>query len=146
MATPYESSDLILRLYDLRREAKLREARDWYSLQFHPSSAQEAMEAAHGEHGAKVRMVLSYWDMAASLVVHGAISPEMFHDTQGEALSAFAKVEPLLDDMRELVGSPDFLKNLQSVTNEWPGAAERMAHLREMLREAGAAQEAAHEG
>ena len=68
-------------------------------------------------------------------------TPHESADPQGEALSAFAKVEPLLDDMRELVGSPDFLKNLQSVTNDWPGAAERMAHLREMLREAGAAQE-----
>lgn len=133
MATPHESADLILRIYDLRREAKMREARDWFALQFHPSSAQDVMDAMRSEHSAKVRMVLGYWEMAASLVVHGAISPELFRDTNGEALSAFSKVEHLIDDLCELFGSPDFLKNLRAVADEWPGATERMAHLREMF-------------
>ncbi len=135
MATPYESADLILRLYDLRREAKMREARDWYTLHFHPSSAQDVKDVVHGEHGVNVRMVLGYWETAASLVVHDAISPEMFHDTGGEALGVFCKVEHLLDDLRELVGTPDYLKNLRKLADGWPGAAERMAHLREMFRE-----------
>ncbi|MCH7564054.1 MAG: hypothetical protein IH968_09535 [Gemmatimonadetes bacterium] len=135
MATPYESAELILRLYDLRREAKMREARDWYTLQFHPSSAQDVKDIVHGEHGVNVRMVLGYWETAASLVVHDAISPEMFHDTGGEALGVFCKVEHLLDDLRELVGTPDYLKNLRKLADGWPGAAERMAHLREMFRE-----------
>ncbi len=134
MATPYESADLILRLYDLRREAKMRQARDWYTLQFHPSSAQDVKDVVHSEHGVNVRMVLGYWETAASLVVHDAISPEMFHDTGGEALGVFCKVEHLLDDIRELVGTPDYLKNLRKVADGWPGSAERMVQLREMFR------------
>ena len=134
MATPYESADLILRLYDLRREAKMREARDWYTLQFHPSSAQDVKDVVHSELGVNVRMVLGYWETAASLVVHDAISPEMFHDTGGEALGVFCKVEHLLNDLRELVGTPDYLKNLRKVTDGWPGSAEKMAYLREMFR------------
>ena len=111
----------------------MREARDWYALQFHPSSAQDVKDALYSEHSAKVRMVLGYWEMAASLVVHGAISPELFRDTNGEALSALSKVEHLIDDLCELFGSPDFLKNLRAVADEWPGATERMAQLREMF-------------
>jgi len=79
-------------------------------------------------------MVLSYWETAASLVVHDAISAEMFHDTGGEALGVFCKVEHLLDDLREMVGTPDYLKNLRKVADGWPGSAEKMAHLREMFR------------
>jgi len=134
MATPYESADLILRLYDLRREEKMREARTWFTLQFHPASAQDIMDAVHSEEGAKVRMVLGYWETAASLVMHGAISPGMFHDSGGEALGAFCKVEHLLDEMREMVGTPDYLKNLRAMTDDWPGATEKMAHLRELFR------------
>lgn len=134
MATPHESADLILRLYDLRRESKMREARDWFTLHFHPSSAQDVMDTIRSEHSAKVRMVLGYWETAASLVVHGAISPELFQDTSGEMLSAFAKVEHLLDDVRVLSGSEGFLKNTAKVVADWPGASERMAQLREMLR------------
>ena len=68
----YEDADLILKLYDLRREETMRKARNWMAM-FNPESAQEIVAAASGEHNAYLRMVMSYWDMAASLVNNGAI-------------------------------------------------------------------------
>ena len=74
MSTPYENADLLMRLYDLRREAKLRDARDWVIRSFNPGSPEDYTAALASEDSAKVRMVFGYWDMAASFVVHGAIT------------------------------------------------------------------------
>ena len=131
MSTPYENADLLMRLYDLRREAKLREARVWVIRSFNPSSPEEYGAALASEDSAKLRMVLGYWDMAASFVVHGAIAAPMFHDTCGEMLASFCKVEHMLDEIREHTGQAEFLGNVEKVAAEWPGAKERMAGMRE---------------
>jgi len=87
-----ESADLILKLYDLRREAKMREARN-FMFTFNPTSVDDWWKSMMDpEIGPYVRMVTSYWDMAASFVNHGAIDAEMFNDTAGEHLFVFAKV------------------------------------------------------
>lgn len=85
-----ESADLIPKLYDLRRETVMRAARTWI-FSFNPTSADEIMQAMMSEHGAYLRMVTSYWDMAASFVNHGAIDAEMFSDTAGEYAMVLAK-------------------------------------------------------
>lgn len=78
-----------------------------------------------------VRMVTSYWDMAAALVVHGAIDAEMFRAVSGEMLVAYCKLEPMIDEVRETFQQPGLMKHVQAVADEWPGSAERMAAMRE---------------
>ena len=131
MSTPYENADLLMRLYDLRREAKLRDARTWVVRSFNPSSPEDYTAALASEDSAKLRMVLGYWDMAASFVVHGAIAAPMFHATCGEMLATYCKVEHMLAEIRENTGQTGLLGNVEQVAAEWPGAKERMAGMRE---------------
>src|SRR5712691_10125553 len=91
---------LILKLYELRREETMRKARDWYFREFNPESMAEFSAAMFGDHSGHVRMVISYWDVAASLVNNGAISVELFNDANGEHIGVFAKFEPLIGEMR----------------------------------------------
>src|SRR6478752_3467253 len=107
----YEEANLILKLYELRRDETMRKARDWFFLEFNPESIAEFNRAMFSEHSGHLRMVMSYWDMAAALVNHGAISAELFNDTNGEHLSVFAKLEPILPEIRAGVGA-QFLRNL----------------------------------
>src|SRR5579871_588385 len=93
-------AELILKLYELRREDTMRKARDWYFREFHPQSFDDVKVALFGEHSGHLRMVLSYWDMAAALVNHGAISIELFNDTNGEHIGVFSKMEKLLPEVR----------------------------------------------
>jgi len=134
MPTPYESADLVLKLYELRREVKMREAREWFGLGFNPRTVQDVMAALQGPQSAYLRMVTSYWDMAAALVNHGAIDAQMFADTNNEYLVVFAKLQPFLADLRAAFG-PHYLAQLEGVVARQPGAMERLAALRERFRE-----------
>ncbi|MGH9946420.1 MAG: DUF4760 domain-containing protein, partial [Pyrinomonadaceae bacterium] len=101
-----ESADLILKLYDLRREATMRKARDWM-FGFNPTNAEEyGQTMMDPEVGGYLRMVSSYWDMAAALVNHGAIDADLFNETVGEHYMVFAKIEPVLADLRTAWESP----------------------------------------
>src|SRR5580692_5373802 len=95
-----EEAGLILKLYELRREETMRKARDWYFRDFNPQSMAEFTEAMMGEHSGHLRMVVSYWDMAAALVDGGSISLELFANSNAEHIGVFAKVELLLGDIR----------------------------------------------
>jgi hypothetical protein len=136
MATPYESAQLILELYNLRREATMREARNfWFS--FNPETIEEYTTAMMGPNGGYVRMVASYWDMAASLVLNGAIDPKMFNDANGEHLVVFGKLEGILPRMREMMGDPNIGKNLETVALSAPDARQKidgiMARIKGMI-------------
>ena len=125
-----ESADLILKLYDLRREATMRKARDWF-FTFNPTSAQDYMTTMmNPEVGGYLRMVGSYWDMAASFVNHGAIDAEMFNDTVGEHIGVFAKIEPFLPALREKWQEPTAFKNLEKVIYDAPGGKERLERVK----------------
>ena len=88
------------------------------------------------------RMVVGYWDMAASFVVHGAIDPEMFRAVSGgEMLAAYCKVEHMIDEIREGLGLADLLTHVEQVAADWPGAEERMAGMREYFHGLAAASE-----
>ncbi len=128
-----ESADLILKLYDLRREAKMREARDWM-FGFNPSSAEDIMQTMMGPDGAYLRMVSSYWDMAASFVNHGAIDGEMFNDVTGEHIMVFAKFEPFLEDLRKLFENPEAFKHLEKAIMDRPDGREKVTKTQEWLK------------
>ena len=139
MSTPYESATLLIRLYELRRDPMMREARNWYARSFNPTSADEMLQALGGPNSAHFRMVTSYWDMASSFVLHGAIDEAMFVDSNGEHLVVFAKVEPYLDEYRSKTGNPVYLASLEKLVMKIPNAKERLAALRERFRAMAAA-------
>ncbi len=129
-----ESAELILKLYDLRREAKMRKARTWM-ITFFPESTQDIMQAMiSAETSAYYRMVVTYWDMAASFVNHGAIDEEMFTDAHGEHFVVFSKIEPFLSELRETMGNPNVLKNLEKLVMRQPDAKEKLAFARESMK------------
>jgi len=134
--TPHESAQSLMQLYDLRREAKMREARHWVVWSFNPASLEDIAAAMQSEDYTYVRMATSYWDMAASFVVHGAIDPAMFHEVSGEMLVVFCKLEHMIEEVREHFGQPMLLKNVEAVAADWPGAKERMAGMREYFANA----------
>lgn len=129
-----ESADLILKLYDLRREATMREARNWM-FTFNPTSAEDVEKTMMDPQvGAYLRMVLSYWNMAGALVNHGAIDADMFNETVGEHIGVFTKIEPFLEDLREKWQMPDAFKNLEKVVLDRPDGAELVARNREWTK------------
>lgn len=130
----YEESNLLLKLYDLRREEKMRIARDWVFANFNPQSAKDVDSVMFSEHGANVRMVISYWDMAAAMVNRGAIAVDFFNTTNGEHYGVFAKLEPLLGELRSSYG-PQFLANLEKLIDSTEGGRERVAMTRERYKE-----------
>lgn len=127
-------AELILKLFELRREPKMREARDWYAIEFNPESAEDIQQALFSANGVHLRMVTSYWEMAAALVNHNAISMDMFDDTSGEYMLAFSKVEPYLDTMRQMFG-PQFMSNLEKVVDSVPNGRERSVMFRERMKQ-----------
>ncbi|HLM03489.1 MAG TPA: hypothetical protein VK400_20715 [Pyrinomonadaceae bacterium] len=129
-----ESADLILKLYDLRREEKMREARTWIT-SFFPESAADIMQVMiNPETSGYFRMVVTYWDMAASFVNHGAIDEQMFLESGGECVIVFSKIEPHLEEVRRIMGSPNYLKNLETLVMKMPDAKEMLAARREMMK------------
>ena len=135
MSNVYESANLILKLYELRREPTMREARAWYVRGFNPGSVEDIVSALSGPNSAYFRMVTTYWDMAASLVLNGAIDEQMFSDANGEHLVVFAKVEPYLGEYRTRLGNPAYLGSIERLVLKMPNAKERLAALRERFRQ-----------
>jgi hypothetical protein len=128
-----EEAGLILKLYELRREDTMRKARNWYFRDFDPQSISDFNAATFGEHSGYLRMVVSYWDMAAALVNNGAISMELFNDTNGEHIGVFAKLEPLLGEIRSAHG-PHFCSKLEKLIDATPDGRKRVAGNREQMK------------
>jgi hypothetical protein len=141
MTDKAKSAELILKLYDLRRESVMREARNWF-FTFNPESIEDIQRAGMGEHSAYYRMVTSYWDMACSFVNHGAIDPEMFYDANGEHVVVFAKIQPFLEQLRATV-SPVYMQHLEKAVMAMPNIEERIKRTREMIRRIAQARAAA---
>jgi hypothetical protein len=125
----HHDADLILKLYELRREPVMREARNWF-FTFNPKSTQDFLEAVTSDKSGYYRMVISYWDMAASFVNNGAIDAQMFNDANGEHLFVYSKIEPFLADLRRESGNPDFLAHLERVVKQVPNVEEKLVALR----------------
>ena len=128
-----EEAGLILKLYELRREDTLRKARDWYVREFDPQSIADFNNAMFGEHSGYLRMVVSYWDMAAALVNNGAIGLELFNASNGEHILVFSKVELLLSEVRSAYG-PQFCANLEKLIDATPDGRKRAAATRERMK------------
>ncbi len=128
-----EEANLILKLYDLRREPVMREARNWF-FTFNPTSTQDFVEVMMGDKGAYYRMDVSYWEMAAALVNNGAIDQQMFNDANGEQIFVYSKVQPFLADLRKAFNLPEYLGQLEKLIASTPNVEERIANLRERMK------------
>src|SRR5216684_1901306 len=136
MPTPFESARLNLQLFDLRREPVLREARDWFLWEFNPDNFAELLTIISGPRNAAFRMVIGYWDMAASLVSSGAIDGDAFRAAHGEIFAAFSKIHPHLAELRAASGEPDICKHMETVVLAAPDAEGILSRRREALRAA----------
>jgi hypothetical protein len=136
MPTPFESALLNLQLFKLRREPVLREARDWFLREFNPESFDELISLVSGERNASFRMVLGYWNMAASLVTTGAIDANAFLAAHGEVFATFSKIHPFLSDLRHSTGELDFCKHVEAVVMAAPNAEAILARRRDAARAA----------
>ena len=129
-----ESADLILKLYKLRRETVMRDARNWM-MAFFPESAEDIKNVMLDEQSsAYFRMVTSYWNMAASFVNQGAIDEEMFNEANGEHIIVFSKIQPFLQELREGMNNPNFLSNLENLVMRMPDAQANLDKRREMMQ------------
>ena len=127
-----EEADLILKLYELRREKTMREARNWF-FSFNPTKVEDFMDVLTSDKSGYYRMVVSYWDMAASLVNNGAIDAKMFNDANGEHVFVFAKVEPFLAELRAQ-GTSNYLVHLEKLVREMPDFEERLRYVRDRIQ------------
>jgi hypothetical protein len=128
-----EEAGLILELYNLRREETMRKARNWYFRDFNPQSFADFNTAMFGENSAYLRMVVTYWEMAAALVKNGAISLELFSDSNGEHIGVFSKIEPLLGEIRAAYG-PQFAASFEKLIDATPDGRKRVAEVRERMK------------
>lgn len=128
-----QDADLILKLYDLRRETVMREARNWM-FTFNPTSAQDVIDVLLSEHSGHYRMVMSYWEMAAAMVNNGAIDEQLFNETNGEHIFVYSKIEPVIEEIRTLFGSPEFLLNLETLVKRIPDSEKKIIAMRERMK------------
>jgi hypothetical protein len=130
-------AELLLKLYDLRREPEIRKARNWW-LGFWPESTDDVMKIATAlgtQENAWMRQVGGYWEMAASLVLHGTLNRDLFLEPSfcGEMFVYFGKIEPFLKDLREKSQNPGIFANVEKVINSAPGGPERLKQTQERL-------------
>jgi hypothetical protein len=131
----YDDAVLVLRLYELRREEKLRAAREWFRARFFPQNLEEVKAVALGTgiENTNYRMVTTYWEMAASFVAHGVLQPELFFESGGESIFVWAKLEPFVPQLRQELQAPRFLTNLEKAIAMVPWVAERVKAVRKRL-------------
>lgn len=132
-------ADLVLKLYDLRRESELRKARTFIG-EFEPKTIDDVKAISNWEHpeNAHFRQVMSYWGMVADFVTRGLLHPEMFAAHCGEAVFIYAKFEPLLAQIRAEV-NPMFLANVEAAIKSHPAPQAKLTQIRDMFARMAAA-------
>jgi hypothetical protein len=153
-ATPADA-ELILKLYDLRREAEMRKARHWWLTTFWPENVDDFAKigmALGSQENNWLRQVGGYWEMAASLVLHGALNEDLFLEGSfsGEMFFIYAKVHPFLAELRQKFQNPNMMGNMEKVINRsekgrntFKMIEQRVAQLRQARKEQQAKKEAA---
>jgi hypothetical protein len=125
----HQQADLLLKLYEMRREPRLRQARAWFVENFHASSMQELMALCPfgSDNNAFMRQVLSYWEMCASMVNRGLIDEEFFFENTGEQWVVFERVRPVVNEIRTTFKNPLFLAQLEEHCKRLEAWRERRA-------------------
>jgi hypothetical protein len=135
MATAADG-ELILKLYELRREPRMRQARQWVMHEFNPKTLEEllALQRDFGsDHNQMWRQVIGYWEMAAALVIHGALDRELFLKANGENLFMVAKFGRLNEEYARSAGNDGFMPQMSALVSGHEPSRRRMEALRELL-------------
>jgi hypothetical protein len=133
----HHDAELVLKLYDLRRESVMREARTWMAT-FNPQSIDDVVKVMSdfkSKDNAYLRQVCGYWEMVASLIVHGTLNRDLAFDTLGEMYFVYAILQPVIEDFRKKLGAPEFFKNVQQVVEATPQGRERVANVQKRRAE-----------
>ena len=138
----HEQAQLHLQVYDLRREARLRQARDWFQANYRAETMEEAMKlAAPGtEAGTFVGMVIGYWEQACALLNHGLLNDDLFFETSGEFFYVWETLKPVVGQFREAFKDPNMLKNLETAAQRFEAWSEQrspghVAAMREYMQQ-----------
>ena len=134
-ATPADAQ-LILQLYDLRRESELRKARKYVDNEFWPENYDDfqAIAMAYGtQENTWLHQVLGYWDMAASLVLRGALHDGLFFDNSHQMYMLYAKIRPFLQQVRKAFDAPEYLANVEKLVESTPEGRERLRRFEEAV-------------
>ena len=117
----HHDAELMLRLYDLRREEKLRRAREWFTQEFHAESSEDFFERFPfgSQENAYFRMTVTYWEMAASIVRHGLINEDLFFENNGEFYAVWARIRHLAPQVRERNRNPTQYHNLEALAAKY---------------------------
>ncbi|HEY1272363.1 MAG TPA: hypothetical protein VGF08_10280 [Terriglobales bacterium] len=140
----HEQAQLHLQIYDLRREAKLRQARDWFFKNYYVESFEDSARiAAPGtEGGTYFMMVVGYWDQACALLNYGLLHEDLFFETSGEFFGVWERVKAVVPKGRELFASKEFLAHLEKAAKRYetwvekrsPGHIAAMRKFMEQMR------------
>ena len=131
-----KDAKLILELYDLRREAEMRKARNYVAMQFNPQSVDEAMKVMMGfgtDENRWIRQAVSYWEMAAALVLRGTINEELFLDCNGEMHFIYAKFKPFLPGLRKAMNAPELLGHMEKLIHRTAESRKRLKQFEERI-------------
>jgi hypothetical protein len=125
----HEQAQLQLELYDLRREARIRQGREWYFRNYFPETFEDSMRIAGpgAENGPLVMMVFGYWEQACGLLNYGLLHEDLFFETSGELFGVWERVRPIIQQAREKFANPQFLANLEQADKRFEACSERRA-------------------
>ena len=125
----HEQAQLHLQVYDFRREARLRQARDWFQQNFNPETMEEAMRigAPGTEYGSFVGMVIGYWEQACALLNYGLLHEGLFFETSGEFFGVWEQLKKVTPQFREAYKDPNMLSNLEKAAKRYEEWAEERA-------------------
>jgi hypothetical protein len=117
----YDDANLILRLYEMRRDERMRKARSWFTANCKVKSYEELIKIAPGgsDENASFRMVVSYWDLVGSFITSGVLNKELFFQSGREMLVVFERMRELLPSMRGAYKDPNYLKHLETVGSQY---------------------------
>lgn len=123
----HEQAQLHLQVYDLRRETRLRQARDWFQQNYHVETLEDAMRlAAPGtEEGTFLGMVIGYWEQACALLNYGLLNDELFFETSGEFFGVWEQLKTVVPQFREAFHDPNLLANLEKAANRFEEWSEK---------------------
>src|SRR5215510_1926993 len=140
----HEQAQLHLQVYDLRREARLRQARDWFQKSYHAETMEEAMKIATPgtEHGNFLGMVIGYWEQACALLNYELLHEDLFFETTGEFFGVWERVRPVIEEGRKMFLNPGFLAHMERAAGrfeEWcenrsPGQIAAMRKYMEQMK------------
>jgi|SRR5688572_27162812 len=125
----HEQAQLQLQVYDLRREARLRQARDWFQKNYHAETFEEAMRIGMPgtEGGTNVGMVIGYWEQACALLNHGLLHEDLFFETNGEFFGVWEQLKTVLPQFREQFVDPNLLSNLEKAAKRYEEWSDKRA-------------------